>query len=151
HVGLHQLDRLALVWRLVVGEALLELALPVAVGLERVPAAPPTLGVQRQQLAGELLRGSPRARLHRLPARSAEFAQGRVRRAGANVTGQLRQLVHWRVDAIIALVFEIQVVARHPGDGARLEAGEARDAVVFVHDDVAGAQLAERAQHPPAR
>ena len=32
-----------------------------------------------------------------------------------------------------------------PRDGLRLEAGEARDAVVLVHDDVAGAQVGERA------
>ncbi len=36
------------------------------------------------------------------------------------------------------------------GDGLRLEAGEARDPVVLVHDDVAGAQLGERAQAPAA-
>ena len=38
HVGLDQLDRLALVGGLGVGEALLELALPVGVGLEGVAA-----------------------------------------------------------------------------------------------------------------
>ena len=83
HVGLDQLDRLALVGRLGEREALLELALPVGVRLERVPAPPPALGVQAQQLARQLLRGAPRARLHRVPARAAELAQRRIARRPA--------------------------------------------------------------------
>ncbi len=83
HVGLDQLDRLALVGRLGEREALLELALPVGVRPERVAAAPPALGVQAEQLARELLRGAARARLHRLPARAAELGQRRVLAAPA--------------------------------------------------------------------
>ena len=73
HVGLHELDRLALVGRLGEGEALLELPLPIGVRLERVPGAPPALGVEAQQLARQLLRGAARARLHRVPARAPEL------------------------------------------------------------------------------
>ena len=73
HVGLDELDRLALVGRLGEREARLELALPVGVRLERVPGAPPALGVEAEQLARELLRGAARARLHRVPARAAEL------------------------------------------------------------------------------
>ena len=56
------------------------------------------------------------------------------------------QLVHRHEDLVRARVLELEVVARDVRDGLRLEAGEARDAVVLVHDDVAGAQLRERAQ-----
>ncbi len=44
------------------------------------------------------------------------------------------------------MVLEIEIVARDAGDGLRLEAREARDAVVLVDDDVAGAQVGEGAQ-----
>ena len=53
-------------------------------------------------------------------------------------------------DLVRARVLELEVVAGDAGDGLRLEAGEARDAVVLVHDDVAGAQVGERAQAPAA-
>ncbi len=46
HVGLDRLDRLALVGGLGVGEALLQFALPLGVGLEGVPGPPAALGVE---------------------------------------------------------------------------------------------------------
>ena len=75
HVGLDQLDRLALVGRLGEREALLELALPVA---SRARTRGRRAGGARRRgpssSPGQLLRGAPRARLHRLPARAAELA-----------------------------------------------------------------------------
>ena len=56
------------------GNAALELAQPVRVGLERVAAAALALRVQVEQLAGQLLRGAAGARLHLVPARAAELA-----------------------------------------------------------------------------
>jgi len=146
HVGLHQLDRVSLVGRLGEGEALLELPLPVGVRFEGVAAAPPPLGIETQQLPRELLRRPAGACLHRLPARSAQLRERRVLGARSDVAGDLRELVGGDEHAVVALVFEVQVVPRDPRDGARLEAGEARDPVVLVDDDVAGAQVGERAQ-----
>ena len=62
---------------------------------------------------------------------------------GADVAAQLGQLVGGDVDAVLALVFEVEVVAADAADLARLEAGEAGDAVVLVDDVVADAQVAE--------
>ena len=45
----------------------------------------------------------------------------------------------------------IEVVAGDAGDGLGVEAGEAREAVVLVDDDVARAQVGERAQRAAAR
>ena len=56
HVGLDRLDRVELVGGLAVGEGSLELELPLAVGRERVAPARLALGVEVEQLAGELLR-----------------------------------------------------------------------------------------------
>ena len=71
--------------------------------------------------------------------------------AGADVARDLRELVGGHEHAVVALVFEVQVVARDVRHGARLEAREARHAVVLVHDDVARAQLGERAQRAAPR
>ena len=150
HVGDHRLDRVALVGRLAIRERLLQLAQLDRVVGERVPAAALALGVQVEQLARQLLRGAPGARLHRVPAVAAELAQRRVRAVGADVARDLRQLVDRQEDLVRALVLEVQVVARDAGDGLGVEAREARDAVVLVHDDVAGAQVGERAQQPAA-
>ena len=78
HVDLDELDRLALVGGLLVGEGGLELAQPVGVRRVGEAGAAAALGVQVQQLAGELLRRAARARLHRLPALAAELGQRRV-------------------------------------------------------------------------
>ena len=145
HVALHQLDRLALVGCLGEREALLEFPLPVAVGPEGVAAAHAPLGVQLEQLPGQLLGGPAGACLERVPAAPAELAQRRMGAPGADVAGDLGQLVGGDEDAVVAVVFEVQVVARDARHGARLEAGEAGDAVVLVDDDVTRAQLGERA------
>ena len=151
HVGLDLLDRLALVGRLGPRERVLEVALPVAVGLERVAAAAAALGVQVEQLAGQLAGRAPRAGLHRLPRLAAELGQRRRRAAGADVAADLGELVDRHVDLVVAGELEVEVVARDAGHGLGVEAGEARDAVVLVDDEVAAAQVGERAQRAAAR
>src|SRR5207248_9574441 len=54
------------------------------------------------------------------------------------------------VEAVVAAKREEEIVARDAGDLLRLEAEELADAVVFVHDEVAGAQVGERLQRSPA-
>ena len=66
--------------------------------------------------------------------------------AGADVAGDLGELVDRQEDLVRARELEVEVVARDAGDRLRVEAREARDAVVLVDDDVAGAQVGERAQ-----
>ena len=69
-----------------------------------------------------------------------------MRAVGADVARDLRELVDRQEDLVVALVLEVEVVARDAGDGLGVEAGEARDAVVLVDDDVAGAQVGEAPQ-----
>ena len=114
---------------------------------ERVALAALALGVEVEQLAGQLLGRAPRPRLDRVPAGAAELRQRRVRAAGADVAADLGELVDRHEHAVRARVLEVQVVARDVGDGLGVEAGEPRDPVVLVDDDVAGAQVGEAAQH----
>ena len=145
-VGLHRLDRLELVGGLAVGEGALEHQLPLAVGREGVAAASPALGVEVEQLPRQLARGAAGARLDALPARRAQRRELRRLAPGADVAGDLGQLVGGREDAVVAPVAQLQVVAGDPGDGLRLEAGEAGDPVVLVDDVVAHPQVGEGRQ-----
>src|SRR4051812_5248828 len=151
HVGLDLLDRLALVGGLLPGEGGLELSEPVGVLGERVAVAAAALGVEVEQLAGELLGGAARARLHRLPRLAAELAQRRVAAAGADVAADLRELVDRHEDPVGAGELQLEVVAGDAADRLRLEARELGDAVVLVDDDVAGPQVGEASEgSPPA-
>ena len=147
HVRLDHLDRVALVGRLGERERVLEVALPVAVARERVTLAPLALGVQVEQLPGELLCRSSGSSLEGVPTGTAQLGEGRVNTAGADVAADLRELVDRDEHAVRARVLEVQIVARDVRDGLRVEAGEPRDPVVLVDDDVAGPQVGEAAQH----
>ena len=142
HVALDRLDRLDLVGGLAVGEGRLHRDLPLAVGREGVALAGAALGVEVEQFAGQRAGRFARPRLQVLPAFAAERRERRFA-AGADVAAQLRQLFGGDVDAVLAFVFEVEVVAGDAADLARLEAGEAGDAVVLVDDVVADPQLAE--------
>ncbi len=148
HVGLDELDRVALVRGLGERERVLELPLPVGVGRIGMALASLALGVQVQQLARELLGGATRARLDRVPARPAELRQRRVDAARTDVAADLRQLVDGHEHAVRARVFQVQVVAGDARDGLGVKAREPGDPVVLVDDDVAGPQIGEAAQDP---
>ena len=136
--------------RLAVGEGALEPQLPLAVGGEAVPATRLALGVEVDQLAGELARGAAGARLHLLPALAAELRELRAL-AAADVAGDLRQLLRRDQHPVAVAVLELEVVAGDPGDGAGVEAGEAGDAVVLVDDVLARGQVPERGEAATAR
>src|SRR3954453_15599112 len=63
--------------------------------------------------------------------------------AGADVARDLRELVDRHEDLVRALELEVEIVARDAGYGLGVEAGEAREPVVLVDDDVAGAEVGE--------
>ena len=100
-------------------------------------------GVELQQLAGHLDHRRARPRLDRLPVRAAELVERGRGAGGADVAADLADLVVRDEDAVVALELEQQVVARDAGHGARLDAGEARDAVVLVDHVVARAHVEE--------
>ena len=105
---------------------------------------PLALGIEVDQLAGERLGGAARTQLHALPLLAAELRQRRIARVGADVAADLVQLVARHEDAVSVEVLELEVIARHAADGLRLEAREAGDAVVLVHNRGSGAQVGER-------
>ena len=150
-VLLDRLDRRALVLGLAVRELALELLDPLVldvVGDARLRLA---LRVELQQLAGHLAEVRARARLQVVPRLAAELRERRRLRVGADVAADLADLLVRDVDAVVAAVGEQEVVARDAGDLLRLEAEQLRDAVVLVHDVVAGAQVGEALQRAARR
>ena len=143
HVGAHGLDRLELVGRLAVGEAALELELPLGVAREGVPGAAAALGVEVDQLAGQRLRGPAGAQLLLLPLLAAELGERRLAGVGSHVAADLVELVAGDEDAVAVPVLELEVVAGDAPDGLGLKTREERDAVVLVDDRRARAQVCE--------
>src|SRR3954454_10030971 len=109
------------------------------------------LGVEVDELAGERLGGAASAELLLFPLLATEGGELRVARVGADVAADLLERVAGHEDAVAVAVLELQVVARDAADGLRLEAEEARDAVVLVHDRRVCAQLGEARQRVAAR
>src|SRR3954463_1019099 len=107
------------------------------------------LGVEVDELAGERLGGAASAELLLFPLLATEGGELRVARVSADVAADLVELVAGHEDAVAVAVFELEVVAREAADRLGLEAEEAGDAMVLVHNRAAGAQLGE-ARHRAA-
>ena len=149
-VLLHRLDRSLLVGRLAIGEARLELRQPLAREVVRDALARLALRVELDQVAGELADRLARTRLERLPGLAAELRERRRRGVGADVARDLPELLVRDVEPILPAEREQEVVARDAGDGLRLEPEQSADAVILVHDVVAGAEVGEGLQRPAA-
>ena len=80
----------------------------------------------------------------RVPGLAAELRERRRPAVGADVAGDLAELLVRDEQPVLAVELEVDVVARDARDGLRVEADEAADAVVVVHDVVARPQVGER-------
>ena len=136
HVGLDVLDGLELVGRLLVRERLLDLALPRRVGPEGVARRREPLPVEHDQLLGDLAdgRAHPGARL--LPVAAAHPVQRGCVASGVAAHGA--DLIGRDVQLVAAAVLQQQVVALDTADGPLRHPRVATDAVLVVHDEVAG-------------
>ena len=140
------LDRPRLVVGLAVGERRLEPLEPLVREVEAGALGPLALGVEREELAGELAHRLARAGLEVLPGLAAELGEGRRLRVGADVAGELAELLVRDVEPVLAAEREEEVVAGDAGDLLRLEAEQLADAVILVDDVVADAQVGERGE-----
>ena len=141
HVALHLGDGDELVGRLLVGEGVLQLALPRRVLGEGVAGLVHALLVEHDELLGDLAHRRAHLGLGLLPALAAEAVEGG--RLAAGVVPHRVDLVGRHVELVVALVLEQQVVALHAADGALHHAAVAGDAVLVVHDVVAGLEVVE--------
>ena len=144
HVSLDVFYGVSLIGGLGVRKATLEVTLPLAIRLEGVADATFALGVEVEQLTGQLLRSAARTALDLLPARAAELAQRRIIAGPSDIAGDLRQLIRGDEYPIVALILEIEVIASYSGNGFGVKASETGDTVTFVDNDVTGSEFGER-------
>ena len=145
HVRLDLVDRTELVGRLVVGEGVLELALPRGVGAEGEAGRRRAGGVEPDQLGRDLLDRLAGPALGLLPVGAAEAVQGRL--LAADVAGDLVELVGRDEEPVAGLaalgggVLDDEVLAGGVLHGALHHLDVAADAVLLVDDEVAGLEL----------
>ena len=145
HVGLDLVDRAQLVGRLVEREGVLELGLPGGVRAEGVALGGLARGVQLDQLGRDLAHRLARPALALGPVGAAEPVEAGL--LAADVAGHLvervgrdEELVRW-VAALGGAVLEDEVLAHRPLHLALPHLHEPADAVLLVHDVVAGLEL----------
>ena len=142
HVALQFLDRRALVGRLDERERVLHLVLPRRVLTEGVALGVDPLLVQHHEFLGDLADGGPDLALGLGEVAAAEAVQRR--RLAADVLAERVDLVGRDVELVAALVRDEQVVALDAADRALDHALVLADAVLVVHDVVAGLEVLER-------
>ena len=147
HVALDRLDRRALVGRLDVGERLLHLVLPRGVLGERMALGVDPLLVQHHEFLGDLADSGTHLALGLREVRPTQLVQ--LRRLAADVLAQGVDLVGRDVELVAALVRDQQVVALDAPDGPFDHALVLADAVLVVHDVVAGLEILERRRGLP--
>ncbi len=140
------LDRRALILGLAIRKLGFELLDPLVLDVVRDARLRLPLCVELQQVARELSKVLARPRLQVVPRLASELRQRRCARVGADVAADLPDLLVGDVDAVVAAEGEQEIVARDARDLLRLEAEQLGDAVVLVHDVVAGAEVREALQ-----
>ena len=144
-----------MVWRLLVGERGLQFLLPLTVGGEGVTAQQLARGVEAQQIRRQLVDGLADSSARPRPLLRAEARQPRRVVRARVVAADAVDLLDRHVEAILACVAQLQVVALLLAHVAAHDAGEARDPVVGMHHEVARRDVGEEARPmrgaPPQR
>ncbi len=143
HVAFDLVDRGALVGGLDVRERLFHLGLPRRVLGERVALGVDALLVEHHEFLGDLANRRSHSALGLREVGSAEAVQ--LRCFAADVLAQRVDLVGRHVELVAALVRDEEIVALDTADGPLDHALVLPDAVLVVHDVVAGLQVFERA------
>ena len=142
HIGLHVVGGLQLVGGVLVEEAALELMLQIGVGTEREPFHMATLGIELDEVAGDVLDALLRALLHALPRAGAERAQAwRLTAVGPAVFGNLVERVYRHVHHVAPLVDDAYHLLVAVLGGHAHQTAELADAEVDMHHVVAGLHL----------
>ena len=142
HIGLHVVGGLQLVGGVLIEETALQLMLQIGVGTEREPFHMPTLGIEFDEVAGDVLDALLRALLHALPSAGAERAQAwRLTAVGPAVFGYLVERVYRHVDHVATLVDDAYHLLVTVLGGHAHQTTELADAEVDMHHVVARLHL----------
>ena len=147
HVGEHVLDRGELVRGLFVRERAFELLERAIARREREALRQLARGVDAEQLARHVAQRLPDLPLGLLPGEAAELVDARRHTFRTDVALHQRQAVHRDEEAIAAVVLDAQelvLLAPRRTDVEQHQPAVDADAVLAVHEVVAGLQLRER-------
>ena len=136
HVRLDLRDGAQLVFRLLVGECVLELALAHIVRREGMAFGLLALRVDLDELLRDVLDRLLGARLGLDPLRAAHAVQARHIALRADILLQEADLVRRHEELVVARVLDVQVVLVDAADIERLDAEVLADTVALVHDIV---------------
>ena len=137
HVGFHGLCGLELVGGVLIDERSLELLLQIAVGTEGETLLLAALGIELDQVAGDVLELALGARLHLVPGAAAQLAQPRFHALLSAVLGELVQGVYRDKDDVAVEIHQLYHLLHGAVDLGAHQAAKLAYAVVFVHDVVA--------------
>ena len=131
--------------------------MPRGVGREGKARAALPFGVERDEPLGKILRRGARLRLGARPVRAAELTELCARLAvlvlavAADVFRHHVELCRGNVQTVVARVADLDVVLVHAVDAHALDARKAADAVMLMHDEIAGGEILVRAQRGARR
>ena len=145
----HGLDRAGLVVRFAIGERCFEPIEPLVGEIEARSLGALPLGVEREQLAGQLANGFTGAALEVLPGLASELRERGRLRVGPDVSRELAELLVGDVEPVVAAERQEEIVAGDAGDLFRLEAEELAHAVILVDDVVADTKIGECRERTP--
>ena len=152
HVGLDLVDAPELVVRLRIAEVLLKFRLPRAVRCEGVTLRAAARGVERRELFGHAFCGRFGARFRARPLRTAHFGQlhGPVL-ARADVFAHEVELRRRDIERVRPGIADLDIVLHRTVDRHLHDARKAADAVVDMHDEIAGGEVFIGAQRGAGR
>ena len=145
HIALDLVDAAQLVVGLRVFKALLKLLLPRRIRCEGKARQPLALGIELDKARSQILGRGLGSGLRLLPLVAAELIEphGRIL-ARADILADKIELRGRDVQAVRALIGDLDVILRHAADLQLLHADVAADAVVLVDDEVPGREVGER-------
>src|SRR6266850_673204 len=146
HIALDVADGGDLVVSFLEFESVLELALKIAVRRKRKSRRRFALRVESEQLIGHVFDRFARARFARIPGGAAEFIQRRMRTLEHTVVLDQIHSLQRDIKPRVVGVFEEHELAAMPVGFDQAKPFELTDAVVHVHDEIAGLQLGEVAE-----
>ena len=146
HVMLDFGDGAHLVVGLLIGEFVLEFALPRRVGREGEALRVVPLGIELHQILGDLVDVRLDARLLLLPFAAGEPVELGRRVLRADVLLHAVELIGGHIQPVAALIADEQIVVVNAVGLYTLCAHVLADAVVFVNDEIAGLEVGERLQ-----